>query len=500
MKYDAIPGYRIERLIGRGGMASVYLATQKSLRRPVALKVLNNPDSPTFSERFINEGRIIAGLSHTNIITVHDVGIVDAWHYISMEYVEGGDLKHRIAKGNSTEDALELIKTIANCLDFAHKQGIIHRDVKPGNILFRVDGTPVLTDFGIAKHLDISADLTITGTTIGSPNYISPEQAQGRSVDGRVDIYSLGIILYEMLVGQRPYTGDSLVATMFKHINDPVPKLPAVYRRYQSLLERMLAKDPKRRFSSAGDVVEAIETLNESANITDRIGVVSRYWQAIDWRRLSPNLAAIKRRLGLGLSILLLVLGGTIIFSNLDESDEAPSAKQDTKVGTVPVVSERSASIPEVEEFVVAPAPKETSLSVEDPSKVEKPGLAIGKEIKRLLALAHDSLEAYRLTSPFETSALRYYNQVMALDPDNTDAAQGYSEIAKRYSWLAGQRIRRGDYRQAREYIRLGLEVQPGDQTLIDLRRRVNSTPRTPTHFRGIHLRGIIERVKDLFR
>jgi serine/threonine protein kinase len=264
VRHDCIPGYRIDRLLGKGGMAAVYLAIQESLDRPVALKVLTDPDSPEFSERFVNEGRIIASLVHGNIITVHDVGIAEGLHYISMEYVDGGDLRTRIADGQSPEVALDLAARIADCLGFAHRKGVIHRDLKPANILFRRDGTPLLTDFGIAKNQRLDSDLTATGRIVGTPRYMSPEQALGKAVDGRSDLYSLGVVLYEMLTGEPPYRGDSEVDTILKHLNNPVPALPAACLRYQPLLERMLAKDPAARFADAGELLESLAALESS--------------------------------------------------------------------------------------------------------------------------------------------------------------------------------------------------------------------------------------------
>ncbi len=262
MRHDFIPGYRVDRLIGKGGMAAVYLAIQESVDRPVALKVMRDPDSAEFSVRFVNEGRIVASLVHSNIITVHDVGIAEGLHYIAMEYVDGGDLKARIADGLSPEAALTVAVRIAGCLGFAHRKGVIHRDLKPANILFRRDGTPLLTDFGIAKSLRLDRDLTVTGRIIGTPRYMSPEQALGKSVDGRSDLYSLGIVLYEMLAGEPPYTGSSEVDTILRHLNDPFPALPAACRRYQPLLERMLAKDPAARFADAAELCECIAAMH----------------------------------------------------------------------------------------------------------------------------------------------------------------------------------------------------------------------------------------------
>ena len=173
-----IPGYKIERLIAEGGTASVYLAIQESLQRHVAIKLLRKFDSPEQLTRFLNEGRIIASLNHRNVINIHDIGVTDVGRpYISMEYLEGGDLDARIPKKVAPEDALQWLEAIGNCLDFVHRKGIIHRDIKPGNILFHKDGTPILNDFGTAKLQVSDAKLTMDGRAFGSPYYISPEQA-----------------------------------------------------------------------------------------------------------------------------------------------------------------------------------------------------------------------------------------------------------------------------------------------------------------------------------
>ena len=259
-----IPGYKLERKLGQGGMAVVYLAIQESLQRPVALKVLNPAfsDTPAFSERFLNEGQILASLRHSNIITIHDIGVVGDLHYISMEYVEGSDLRAKIKQGISPEHALTHVSTIASCLATAHVKNIVHRDIKPANILFRSDDTLLLTDFGIAKRMD-GQDITEVGTTLGSPSYLSPEQAQSKEVDGRSDIYSVGVIAYEMLTGNKPYRGATDIDTIVMHINEPVPRLPEHLGMYQPLLDRMLAKQPQERFANAADIVGFIEALGE---------------------------------------------------------------------------------------------------------------------------------------------------------------------------------------------------------------------------------------------
>jgi len=256
-----IPGYKIIRQIGAGGMAVVYLAVQEALDREVALKVMSlqvTGQDTSFQERFLREGKSIANLSHYRIVGVYDMGAVNGNFYIAMEYLNGGSLKDKIQAGLTPEQALDIIKAIAESLGFAHKKGYVHRDVKPMNILFRGDGSPVLTDFGIAKIvLDAGAELTSTGLIMGTPSYMSPEQAKGEVADGRSDLYSLGIVFYEMLIGIVPFTADTAIAVLMKHVNDDRPALPEHLRRYQYLLDRLLAKNPNDRFSNADEFIYA---------------------------------------------------------------------------------------------------------------------------------------------------------------------------------------------------------------------------------------------------
>ncbi|MDI3271967.1 serine/threonine-protein kinase [Pseudomonas sp. AL03] len=265
-----IPGYDIGGEIGKGAMASVYLATQRSLERKVALKIMAAAlaADPSFCERFLREGKTLARLSHPHTVTIHDIGNVGELYYMAMEYLPNGTLKERIAAGLTPEQGLIYIRQIASALGYAHGLGLVHRDVKPANILFRADGTAVLSDFGIAKSLDDRTQFTQAGFAVGTPSYMSPEQARGQDIDGRADLYALGVVLYEILVGKLPYTGNDALSTALAHLTEPLPELPVHHGRYQDVLRKLLAKDPAERFPDAAALLQALDNLpKESAEV-----------------------------------------------------------------------------------------------------------------------------------------------------------------------------------------------------------------------------------------
>jgi hypothetical protein len=259
-----IPGYRIERKLGQGGMAAVYLAIQQSFEREVALKIMSpllNSD-PSFTTRFIREARIVAHIHHASIVPVFDVGEHQPYHYLSMEYLPGGDLKQRILRGScSHEQVIDVCIALCGALDVAHRKGFVHRDIKPENILFREDGTPVLTDFGIARAVDRGASLTVAGMLVGTPSYMSPEQVKGIELDGRSDLYSLGIVCYEMLTGTVPFRADSSMSVALKHLSEAIPLLPVGLAMFQPFLNSLTARDRNDRFGSGSEAAQALRAL-----------------------------------------------------------------------------------------------------------------------------------------------------------------------------------------------------------------------------------------------
>lgn len=261
-----IPGYRVIRKINQGGMSTVYLAIQISVGRVVALKVMNPQlnNDPAFSERFQREATIVGQLSHPNIVAIYDIGRHEDLNYIAMDYLPNGSVHDKMGTGLTGEEVLRITREIASALDHAHDKGYIHRDIKPENILFRSDNSAVLSDFGVARGLANNSRMTHIGTVVGTPHYMSPEQTKGNIVDGRSDLYSLGIVFYEMLTGTLPYQGDEAVTIALKHISAPIPKLPMQYLAYQKILEKLLAKDPEQRFQRGRDLTIAVEDLEKN--------------------------------------------------------------------------------------------------------------------------------------------------------------------------------------------------------------------------------------------
>lgn len=290
-----IPGYRITRLLGQGGMAAVYLAIQESFERDVALKVLSPAMAVDegFTERFIREAKIVSRLVHPNIVTVYDVGVADDHYYLSMEYVPGQDLKqarHQL----DLPQRIQAVKDIALALDFAGKKGYVHRDVKPENIMLHAeDGRALLMDFGIARPTEVSMGMTQTGTAIGTPHYMSPEQARGKAVDGRADLYSLGVVLYLLLTGEVPFDADSAVAIGIKHVSEPIPRLPQELQIFQPLINSCLSKDPDHRYQSGNELIAALDALDNDqlASAAEVIKVrVESFQPSVDTRATTlPN-------------------------------------------------------------------------------------------------------------------------------------------------------------------------------------------------------------------
>ncbi|MBK8285962.1 MAG: serine/threonine protein kinase [Ahniella sp.] len=258
-----IPGYRIDKPLGVGGMASVYLALQESLDREVALKVMSPSlsNNTEFTERFLKEGRLTAKLAHPNLVTVYDIGQHNNLYYLAAEYIPGGTLRDRMNLGMNLTEIIDVMRDVAMGLTYAHEKSVVHRDVKPGNVLFRANGTAVLADFGIAKAMNSNTMSTQAGNSIGTPHYMSPEQARADKVDGRSDIYSLGAMMYEMLVGAPPYESSDPFTIALMHVTHPLPILPQQFAWLQPILNKMMAKLASDRYATGDEFVAALDKL-----------------------------------------------------------------------------------------------------------------------------------------------------------------------------------------------------------------------------------------------
>ncbi len=262
---DQVGPYEIEALVGQGGMAAVYKAYHRKLDRHVAIKMMHQmfQQEPNFLTRFEREAQIIARLEHPNIVPIYDFSDADGIPYLVMRFVEGETLAGRLKRGPlSTGEILRIMTPVAAALDYAHQRGVLHRDIKPANIIIDDVGTPYLTDFGLARLVALGASSLSQGNMIGTPHYISPEQALGQTeLTPHTDVYSLGVVLYELVVGRVPFPGDTPFSIVHDHIYSPLPPPSAlnasVSPAVEAVLTRALAKDPADRFDSAGALIEA---------------------------------------------------------------------------------------------------------------------------------------------------------------------------------------------------------------------------------------------------
>ena len=257
-----ILGHRFARELAIGGTSMVYLAESERAGDMVVLKVLRDApetgDEHTQFSRFLQEYDLISKIRHPNVVRIFDLGISDDHAYIAMEYFPRGDLRATIAKGVEPRQALEYLGQMAGALQVVHEVGVLHRDLKPGNIMERNDGSLALIDFGLAKHAEVNIEMTGTGEIFGTPYYMSPEQGHGQALDARSDLYSLGVIFFEMLTRRKPFLAPTPMGVIYLHGTAPIPKLPPDLASYQPLLDKLLAKEPARRFASARELLSEI--------------------------------------------------------------------------------------------------------------------------------------------------------------------------------------------------------------------------------------------------
>ncbi|TAK56227.1 MAG: serine/threonine protein kinase [Gammaproteobacteria bacterium] len=273
-----VRGYRCVNLLVETPASSVYLAINERDGSQVVLKVLRQPPesaagAATF-DRFLREYQIAAAIVHPNVVRIHDFGVSDDQAFIVMEYFPLGDLRAQIKAGITPLQALRYLRQMAEALKVLHSAGVLHRDLKPGNVMLRDESSVVLIDYGLSKQLELDAAITDSGAIFGTPYYMSPEQGHGRETDERSDIYSLGVIFYEMLMRRKPYVAGTSMQVIYKHANSPLPELPAELKRFEPILYNCIAKDPQRRYASADRLVDAVRELerDETERAANRRG------------------------------------------------------------------------------------------------------------------------------------------------------------------------------------------------------------------------------------
>jgi len=481
-----IPGYRLLRQLGRGGMATVYLAVQESVDREVALKVMSPAllADPNFGERFLREAKIAAHLHHRHVVGIYDVGRAGDYHYIAMEYLGGGPVLAKDGTPREVSFALRVTREIAGALNYAQEKGFVHRDVKPDNILLREDGSSALTDFGIARALDSALRMTKTGAVVGTPHYMSPEQARGKQIDGRSDLYALGIVLYEMLVGRVPYHADDSLAIGIMHITQPVPVLPEEIGALQPLLGRLLAKQPEDRFQNGQEVAQAIAeierrladgALPELAGAPDAF---RREATPVDTlvaaapspapqpvgsgrERAEPNLGRIDQ--------IVAVLDG----EGMRAEHATPSARRARRTDG----SRRGALA--LAALVLLAGGAVAAWNYQDLLRRLLPRT----EFNDTLARAQQALDADRLTGSQGDSARELFLAARAQDPDNDIARRGLENVGHKLLDRARDALARNDpaaARQAldgaRELLGGGAEVDRLEQTLKEREARGTET------------------------
>lgn len=298
-----IPGYRVRKRLGEGGMAAVYLATQVSLDRPVAIKVMEREglQDEVSKQRFENEARTIAQLSHPCIVAIYEVGRTsDGRMYYIMPFLANGDLGQRDLR-NDEPAIIRVLRALLSALDYAHQRGIVHRDVKAANVLYDIADRPLLTDFGIAMSKRDTSRITTAGLAVGSSGYMAPEQARGDVVDGRADLYSVGVLAHELLTGRLPYQAPDALALALLHAQSPIPRLPRHKRHWQFFIDKAMAKSPDQRYRDARAMLEATNRIERRSHRH----FLGRLWRGHD----SAGAGTKGRHLGLAAVGAVIVLG-----------------------------------------------------------------------------------------------------------------------------------------------------------------------------------------------
>lgn len=451
-----IAGYKLVRVLGHGGMSTVYLGQQLSLGRDVAIKVMR-PEVVTDEvgrRRFDNEARTVARLDHPHIVRIHDFGRTkDGQPYHVMQVFPRGHL----GKRNLTRDESrirQILEALLSALAFAHSRGVVHRDVKAENVLFDEAERPMLTDFGIALRRGYGSRVTTAGMAVGSTAYMAPEQARGTEVDLRADLYSLGVLAWEMLTGSLPYQADDGLSMVLKHAQDPIPRLPPHLAHWQRFFDRALAKQPTDRFSDAQDMLEAMRKVPHAQRQPLRAAIA----------RMRARFGA--KELAIATLVGTVVVGGIVVLHRIDQrsSEEAfarmmsgaePSASGS---GTPGIDLSRSAPLPDPSETILRGAPESAA--------------------QKYIAAAEAQLRSGRLTSPAGDNA---YDSVMLAwrtDPSHIALPEASGKLLAALGNETERRLRNGDDAAVRDLVSRMQRLAEQDRArglpaMVQLRKRM---------------------------
>ncbi len=448
MANSGIPGYKILKTIGKGGTSKVFLAIQMSVGRTIAIKVLTRELSqdPSFRRQFLKEANC-GVLNHPNIITIHDAGESNGHLYIAMEHLLGGDLKLKMQQGINENEVIRIISQVASALSHAHSNNFTHRDIKPGNILFDEHDNAILADFGIAKTVRFAHDDSIIDGFVGTPNYISPEQVSDKPVDHRADLYSLGVVYYEILTGVKPFIADSTYTLIFKHLKEPVPPLDEKFAQHQPIINKLLEKDPANRYQSANELLNDLNKLNQLPPVEP----------------IEPIKKTTSHSLRNG-SILFILL---IAFSSVLYTQLQPAK---IELRTPPEIIAKSSidniTIKELEENIKKTAAQNKLL--------EKQKISF-EVISTHLTNASKFLGLNQLIEPKEENALYEYKQVLLLDENNSQAKYGIQYIINHFKELAQTEKNNKNYDNSIVYINKGLSINDTNAELLNLYQEVNA-------------------------
>lgn len=485
-----IPGFTIDKEVGHGGMATVYLGVQNLLKRDVALKIMlpEMARDKKFRNSFLSEGAIIASLEHPNIVRIHDIGIVDETIlYMAMEYLSGNTLKEKLINGKlSFPDAFRILKQVASGLSYAHDKGYIHRDIKPGNILFRENGTAVITDFGIAKLQDTSGELTQMGYTMGTVQYMSPEQVVTTDLDQRSDIYSLGLIFYEMLTGLKAFKAETAIQAIHQHTTLPPPTLEGEYAYLQAAIDKVLAKEPENRFQSATDFVKAVseaeaDSLDKTVmhRIQDDLDKTQIFMpgQAEEIPTKVQQQASVEKKKGkllpvglVGVAIAGLAVFGILKFGNTDNPvvEPKPIANSMNEIEVKPEANIKQVDS-STETLVVAPVKEEIAIA----SKTSKPVPISKPELESSTKLITRIYQPKNYHAEIEAELdklVKYSKEILVVAPDNKIAKQTLKEVLSRYHSLALDQIKSMDVDKATSLVEKGLKVSSSYSPLLEMK------------------------------